>query len=84
MSRLGLIFEGASDVTGNQIKDLLSGRGDATHAQFAVDDDNRDVNRGQQIVQIIVHGSQFGVPIPQLLVNRGQLFVGTLELLWLS
>ena len=69
------IADGAADVAGHQMERALRSRIEAVDAQLAVEHDDGDVDRGEEIEQVVVRLRQLLIARLQLLVERDQLLV---------
>src|SRR5438477_6532320 len=76
------VEEGTSDVGLDQAEGALSHGGEAANGGVGTEHDDGEVDAGQQIGEIVVHGGDVGVAVAQLVVDGVELFVGGLQFLF--
>ena len=74
------VVEWAPDVGRKHVQDASGFRREATDSPLHVEDENRDVDRGEQIDEIAVDLGGLLIAALELVVDRGQLLVGRLKL----
>src|SRR5215469_8947730 len=69
------VGERAAHVRGNQAQEFLGLRSKAANAEIAADDDDREVDAGKKIGQVVVNLSDFLVAAAQFIVDGAQFLV---------
>ena len=64
-----------------QLEEQSGGDVESAHGQVDADEEDRDLHGAEEVLDVVVHAHQRGVPEPQLVVERAQLLVRRLELL---
>ena len=75
------LAQATADVPLDQIHQLLCRGGESANTQVATHHHDRKIGIGQQVEQVIIGDTQFGITIVQFFVERGEFFVAGLQLL---
>ncbi|HEY0784202.1 MAG TPA: hypothetical protein VGE98_17215 [Thermoanaerobaculia bacterium] len=74
-------LERPSDVRGAQAEEPRGAGREPAHGQIVAQEHDRDVDRAEQVQQVVADLGQLGIALVELLVERGQLLVARLQLL---